>query len=207
MLSECTVQECVKPLKARGLCTMHLWRLDKWGEVGPPESIMGARNLMCSNHPDRKAKAKGLCDSCYNVSLYNKNPELKKRKSERRKKADALSYATRDHAAHAKKQLKRRLLHRYGLSVDEYEQMHITQNNKCAICGNEGGNTRSTRLFVDHNHKTGKIRELLCPKCNMHLAVIEQGIPKIIEFAKYLHKHDESNTWNALARLELMLRK
>jgi len=54
---------------------------------------------------------------------------------------------------------------RYGIYLEEYNQMVIKQGGCCAICGvNELELKR--HLFVDHDHKTGKIRGLLCQTCN-----------------------------------------
>lgn len=60
----------------------------------------------------------------------------------------------------------------YGITLDEYEVLADKQNNACAICGKECATGKM--LAVDHNHKTGKVRGLLCFSCNIaigHLAV------------------------------------
>ena len=59
----------------------------------------------------------------------------------------------------------------YGITLDEYEQMLTDQNGKCAICGGDEPAVNPTtqkprNLAVDHCHKTGKVRGLLCTKCN-----------------------------------------
>jgi len=51
----------------------------------------------------------------------------------------------------------------YGLSLQSYDKMLADQNGVCAICKEEPG---THWLVVDHNHKTGKIRGLLCWRCN-----------------------------------------
>ncbi|MFD8142586.1 endonuclease domain-containing protein [Streptomyces sp. NPDC059708] len=53
----------------------------------------------------------------------------------------------------------------YGLATGEYGALFALQNGKCAICGG----TRKTNLDVDHCHKTGLIRGLLCARCNRQL--------------------------------------
>lgn len=67
-----------------------------------------------------------------------------------------------------------RLKFLYGITLAEYDQMIETQNGVCAICGdiNPGGR----RLCVDHNHKTGEVRGLLCIKCNGWLGKFENMI-------------------------------
>jgi hypothetical protein len=55
---------------------------------------------------------------------------------------------------------------RTGLSVEEYDAMLKAQGGGCAICGNP---PKTRRLDVDHDHKTGKVRGLLCHRCNRAL--------------------------------------
>ena len=53
---------------------------------------------------------------------------------------------------------------RYGLTVDDYRAILARQENACAICRKPG-----PRLYIDHCHASGKVRGLLCPKCNTGL--------------------------------------
>ena len=57
---------------------------------------------------------------------------------------------------------------RYGITADKYDEMVALQSNSCAICGSTdvGGRGGSSRLAVDHDHTTGKVRGLLCANCN-----------------------------------------
>ena len=54
-----------------------------------------------------------------------------------------------------------------GVSIADYERMLAAQNGGCAICGNA---PKTRRLDVDHDHKTGRVRGLLCHRCNRTLA-------------------------------------
>lgn len=76
-----------------------------------------------------------------------------------------------------------RLKHKYGISESELNAMKLSQNNRCAICGE-----RSDRLFIDHDHITGKIRSLLCPTCNTFLGWYERRAGQIIVFQQYLNE-------------------
>ena len=64
----------------------------------------------------------------------------------------------------------RNLLIKYGISWREYESMMKKQQNKCLICLQV-----PTRFNVDHCHKTGKVRGLLCSRCNGVLEFIEDS--------------------------------
>lgn len=57
------------------------------------------------------------------------------------------------------------MLSRYGLTVEAYQQMVEQQGGVCKICGRPPSD-RWKRLHVDHDHSTGKVRGLLCHKCN-----------------------------------------
>jgi hypothetical protein len=58
---------------------------------------------------------------------------------------------------------------RYGITMEEFERMLFEQDNKCAICKQEFIKTP----HVDHDHKTLKVRGLLCSNCNVGLGFIE----------------------------------
>ena len=68
--------------------------------------------------------------------------------------------------------------HKYGLDYDDYLGMIDSQNNQCFICGKEFDKTP----FIDHCHKTGKVRGLLCPACNTGLGVFKDD-PELLQRA------------------------
>jgi hypothetical protein len=59
-----------------------------------------------------------------------------------------------------------RLKRKYGIALHEYDYRLKLQMGRCAICGREPG---KRRLDVDHDHKTKKVRGLLCHRCNRGL--------------------------------------
>lgn len=64
------------------------------------------------------------------------------------------------------------LRNRYGLTLQEYDTMLEQQNHKCAMCGRSKDDFKK-RLHVDHDHKTGKIRGILCGGCNHAIAILD----------------------------------
>lgn len=65
---------------------------------------------------------------------------------------------------------------RYGIDLADVAAIAEHQNNRCAICGREGevGTPgKRSRLCVDHNHRTGAIRGLLCTWCNVRMGVLD----------------------------------
>lgn len=80
----------------------------------------------------------------------------------------------------------------YGLTPEDYWSMAEGQNHKCAICGTNDNFAAKvpTRLYVDHCHKTGKVRSLLCYHCNSLLGLCKED-KKILEKAiDYLNQHN-----------------
>lgn len=75
----------------------------------------------------------------------------------------------------------------FGMSLDEYEQKAQEQGNVCAIC--KGTCKSGKRLAVDHDHETGKIRDLLCGNCNGGLGKFQDDPELLIKAAEYLRKH------------------
>ena len=73
---------------------------------------------------------------------------------------------------------------KYGLKKEEYEEMFDTQNNSCAICKNVF--TEINKGFVDHDHKTGKVRGILCTTCNSGLGFFKDDISLLESAIKYL---------------------
>ena len=68
--------------------------------------------------------------------------------------------------------LKKRYKKLYGLTKDQVDFMRETQNGKCFLCRRVG-----SRLVIDHNHRTGEVRKLLCDKCNSLIGWIETYVP------------------------------
>ena len=79
-----------------------------------------------------------------------------------------------------------KLSKKYGLTLEEYHQMLTEQNSKCYLCENviEGRD-----LKVDHNHKTGKVRKLLCHLCNSGLGSFKENVNVLKKTISYLEDH------------------
>ena len=75
----------------------------------------------------------------------------------------------------------------FGLSIEEYDKKARIQNNVCAICSKVCKTGK--RLAVDHDHLTGKIRELLCGNCNGGLGKFQDSPQLLEKAAEYLRKH------------------
>ena len=81
----------------------------------------------------------------------------------------------------------------FGITAEDYEQMLANQNGACAICKQEeteihprSGTQR--RLAVDHCHDTGRIRGLLCNRCNRAIGLFRDSAQIIRSAINYLDK-------------------
>lgn len=79
------------------------------------------------------------------------------------------------------------LRRKYGISLVQYNEMFVSQGGLCLICGGPEQRVHSTskelcQLSVDHCHKTGRVRGLLCTKCN-HILGLWQDDPEIFKTA------------------------
>ena len=80
-------------------------------------------------------------------------------------------------------------LRSYGLTPESYDAMFKSQSGACAIC--RGQNLNGERLAVDHDHKTGTVRALLCQKCNKGIGLFNDS-PDILTAAwAYLVRHSK----------------
>lgn len=78
---------------------------------------------------------------------------------------------------------------RYGITVEQYDQMVIDRNGKCDICHKvPTGKGSAARLNVDHNHDTGEIRGLLCWQCNVAIGYLKDSIKVLQDAIQYLGK-------------------
>lgn len=106
--------------------------------------------------PDQKA---------YNKAYYARNAEKMKQKS-------AAWYK-----AHPEVERDKHLQRKFGISKADYDAMFARQHGRCAICLRpEAAKLRGKvkALCVDHDHITGKVRELLCNKCNQTLGLLNE---------------------------------
>ncbi len=139
------------------------------------------KNAIC--HPDRKLQAHGLCGSCYTLEWKAeriKNPEWREKHLEVRRN----NYARRKKENPERESEKARiyLLKQYNLTLDDYNKMAQSQDFKCQICRNE------EFLHVDHDHNTGKVRGLLCRKCNTGLGLFQDSDEFLQLASEYLRR-------------------
>lgn len=77
---------------------------------------------------------------------------------------------------------------RYGITEKLYNEQLELQGGGCAICG-VVSEQDGRRLAVDHCHETGKLREILCQRCNTSIGAFNDDPKLLLHAAKYLLKH------------------
>lgn len=73
----------------------------------------------------------------------------------------------------------------YGITLDQRDQMIADQDYKCKCCGIDLRDIAPNHVCVDHCHKTGKVRGILCRKCNVSLGLLNEDIDRINKLAQY----------------------
>jgi len=155
---------------------------------------MTDRKASC-RHPERSYYALGLCRACYEKGLRARSPKHAEAQRENCKrwvrlnpiKARRSKRATNRKRDQDPKNKEKKWAYtikkKYGLSSEGYYKILDEQNGVCAICFRE---PKKRRLHVDHNHSTGKIRGLLCFRCNYGLSWLSGDPVKFRRAADYL---------------------
>lgn len=112
--------------------------------------------------------------------------------SERRrlKRQTDPAYREKQRAREREWRSKKRFKQVYGISLEDYHVMSARQRGACAICKR----TSHERLSVDHCHATGKVRGLLCRKCNSGLAFYEDDQTRLLAAIAYLQASRREQT-------------
>lgn len=122
-------------------------------------------------HKDAQKYCSAKCQSAF---WRENNPEKAKETDKR--------YRENHPDEVALKLRKASLKRKYGITLDEYNEMLSKQGGKCAICGED----KSETLAVDHDHNTGEVRGLLCAHCNHVVGFARDSIDLLQKAIWYL---------------------
>ena len=78
----------------------------------------------------------------------------------------------------------------YKFTIEGYNRLYKKQKGKCAICKQLSLKSKDGKLHIDHCHKSGKVRSLLCSKCNLGLGHFNDDIKLLKNAVNYLEKHN-----------------
>lgn len=217
----CSVADCGRTVKGLGLCNNHYHRLKKYGRIEklPPRNrrehplymvwwerkragIVSTEWLNfdiflrdVGKRPSDNHFMMRRGNEPYGPKNFQWVEHLRKRKDETGKQWYARKWAARM-LANPGIERKRMFARKYGMTVEQYEDLVKSQDGKCAICeqpeSSFDGKTGSLKnLCVDHCHNTGKIRGLLCFRCNATLGKLEDNPLLLRAMWDYLHEHSK----------------
>jgi hypothetical protein len=166
MTRTCTLEDCEKPLYSNGLCSMHDARRRRHGDVNKVDPRRGGprKEPRPVKHGTQWA-LQGLgcrCDICLAGAAERSRV-----------------YAARNRS----KVAERRLQKEYGLSRADFDAMSAAQGGVCLICGDA---PEDKPLFVDHCHTTGRVRGLLCSRCNTGIGMFLDDPDRLVAAAAYV---------------------
>lgn len=140
-------------------------------------SLCGEVKASLFFHKDKNAKDGltarcGMCRSKKQVELQNRQKAENPEQYKRRRKSN--NYKSK-----------------YKVSLQEVEDKLIRQNYTCPIC--EADLTK-TSYVVDHNHSTGKVRDILCESCNKGIGFFYESPQALQKAIDYLKAHNDMST-------------
>lgn len=167
----------------------------------------GADKPLAAFYTSPKGRTDSYCRECismYRVDYYERNrSQIKARRGPynidyaRRRRQDPETRAKSIASIRAwwqslspserkRRNQRKKLLKRYGLTIEQWEAMRDSQNGLCAIC--EQPPSKERDFHVDHCHQTGRVRGLLCVRCNTSLAWFERVQGRVGRVMKYLEQ-------------------
>ena len=133
------------------------------------------------NHPYEKGR---VCTTCNQFKLPDQFSLSRDKRS-----FGGVSMRSKCKPCNEFRKYKRFIQKTYGISYTEYEELLKEQSYKCALCKSDTtNNKRAERLFIDHCHKTGNVRGLLCSKCNHALGLFNDDTRLLLEAIEYLNR-------------------
>jgi hypothetical protein len=137
---------------------------------------------MAECHPERRHHGRGLCQPCIKNEWRARHPEKVIAERARRKGQQRVydrKAKAKQRAADPKRYNAMRTAYRYRMSLDEYLAFIA---RPCAACG-------APARDIDHDHRTGAVRDPLCGGCNRALGAIDDDPIRLLALVEYLAKH------------------
>lgn len=198
MRNTCTIEGCEAYVVGQGLCRKHYMRKYRTGVTSDVRK--NARGICSVEGCDRPHQALGLCHGHWKsqrdkrkraeralpLRCHNCGVEFTGR---RRRNPDGPAFCSRackDKSSWTKGRLAAAALDRkYGLTR---EQVNAMAARGCHICGTTEWKSRSGRPDVDHCHGTGRVRGVLCHRCNVGLGWFKDDPDWLRKAAAYLER-------------------
>lgn len=178
---ECRVNTCTNRVFNGGhMCSTHRYRFKIYGCYDLPSHVGEPSQLIVEIAPDWSA------GKCKVHGYLRENQMYRSHMNEGKYKTKGCRRCVLD----------RNIKNKYGFKdgIDEYERLAKEQNNSCLICKNKfnsiTNDTEQKRtLAIDHCHKTGKFRGIICCNCNSGLGYFKDSIEALQSAIDYLNQH------------------
>ena len=173
----------------------------KCGREKPLEEFYKMAGMRDGHRNECKA-----CNLAAKARRHQANPEPVRERARRWKRENPERDAANQAAfrTSGKKRVSDRKSHlrrKFGISLEDYEQLLQDQGGRCAIC--ERPPREDIALHVDHEHGTGRIRGLLCFRCNNALGDLGDSRERLDAAAEYLDRTPENEELARRARERL----
>jgi Recombination endonuclease VII len=197
----CTVEGCLLPNKARGYCQTHY---AQWMREGRITNVVIREKTPAHEVPDHctapecfnPVKSGKLCGM--HLARLKRHGSLDRPDRARTQRLCEVPGCARPHYmngwcnSHTQRGRKYREMH--NLTDAEILKVFAQIHGNCEICGKRqttknGGVSRTHGLYLDHDHKTGRLRGLLCNRCNRGLGFFKDSAKLIRNAVAYLDAH------------------
>lgn len=171
-------------------------------EIQPLTEFHRAADRPDGRYPQCRAckaeRARVYREGPYREGIRQRERERAQRDADKRKAQQKLSYARLDPEAKEARRAdgrERAMKRTFGITMAEYEVLWAQHGGVCGICHRaesevEPRTARLRRLAIDHDHDSGRIRGLLCRKCNTALGLIGDDRAVAASLLAYLERHD-----------------
>lgn len=168
----CEAEGCERIHSCRGFCKLHYTRWRRHGDALVQKKVHVPKTDGIphgTSHGYNYYKCR--CDKCREF-IVNKSREWAQNNPNRIRE--------------------RRLIRDYGITSADYDRMLTEQDGLCAVC-HQPPSEGVRWLHVDHCHDTGKVRGLLCQKCNVALGMLRESPEIVRSLLAYIAEHAEAS--------------
>ena len=182
-------------------CNVRMKKCNKCQSMKPLSEFYKMAGMRDGYRNDCKA-----CNLAAKALRHKSNPGPGRERAKRWKRDNPERDAARQAAyrASGRKRVSDRksyLKRKFGISIEDYEYLLAGQGGRCAICGSPP--REDIALHVDHEHITGRIRGLLCFRCNNALGDFGDDLHRLNAAAAYLERTPENDELDRLVRLRV----
>lgn len=172
----CAVDGCDRPSICRGWCRSHYWR---WRKHGSPVATPVWRDL-AKDAPEGTR----LCRTCKEFRPVEEFRIRKEREGAPRS-SKCRPCVAQNWQDNRERNLAAKAANNFGITPNLYQEL---VNGSCHVCGSKN-NQSGRRLHIDHCHATGKVRGALCHACNTSLGLANDDPIRLRALAEYVERH------------------